>query len=142
MRDPVLTPDMYPNLKAEGYSEESLDTPFYNCIAWAAGDTRRWWWPHPNAYWPAGCPLVVSIDAFSDMFESLGYEECVSENLEIGVEKIALYALGGVPTHAARQKQDGSWTSKIGNHIDIAHTLLGLEGPRYGNVVKFFKKII
>ena len=26
----------------------------YNCIAWAAGDTRWWWWPDPNSYWPPG----------------------------------------------------------------------------------------
>jgi len=28
----------------------------YNCIAWAAGDIERFWWPSGQAYWPITFP--------------------------------------------------------------------------------------
>jgi hypothetical protein len=60
--------------------------------------------------------------------------------LESGFEKIALYALEGHPKHAARQLPDGAWSSKLGKYIDIAHSLNGLEGTVYGQVVGFLKR--
>jgi len=36
-------------------------------------------------------------------------------------EKIAIYAAGGVPTHAAKQTSDGRWKSKLGGWEDIEH---------------------
>ena len=139
MSDHVLTPAKYPNLDAQGYSEESEATRDYNCIAWALNRSDNWWWPHPDGSWPDGCPMEETIGAFEAMFTSLGYELCTSDDRENGTIKIALYANGDTPTHAARQLPNGKWTSKIGRHIDISHTLLGLEGPRYGSVVKIYR---
>ena len=36
-------------------------TVAYNCIAWAAGETQRKWWPDKMgvAYWPRGVPAGV-----------------------------------------------------------------------------------
>jgi hypothetical protein len=68
---------------------------------------------------------------------SLGYEPCVSPDLEMGVEKVALYVTNGQPSHAARQLADGGWTSKCGGLEDIRHTLEGLVGDRYGQVAMF-----
>ena len=140
MSDQVLRSNRFPNLAAGGYHIKSSETPAYNCIAWTMGDVSRWWWPHPQAYWPENCPLEESITAFEAMFVSLGYVRGDGGDFELGKEKIALYALHGSPTHAAKQMQDGSWISKIGQHKDIEHTLRGLEGPRYGQVVSFFVK--
>jgi hypothetical protein len=142
MPDPVLTPDRYPHLADEGYQPESPQTPFYNCIAWVVNDIGRWWWPHPNSYWPPGCRLENSVEAFVEMFAHLGFAECANGDVEAGFEKIALYAKFDLPTHAARQEPDGKWTSKIGQYIDMKHTLVGLEGPEYGRVAKFFRKSI
>lgn len=146
MPDPILRLDFYPNLQQEGYNQESSATPAYNCIAWAVGDDTSWWWPKLSnrsvSYWPAGCPNEETINSFQLMFRSLGYTECLTDDVEHGYEKIVLYALNGIPTHAARQDVDGKWLSKIGQYIDIRHTLRGLEGPRYGQVVKYFKKQI
>jgi len=58
------------------------------------------------------------------------------------LEKIALYALQGVPSHAARLLANGLWTSKLGADIDLSHDLSELEGPRYGQVIKIYCKTI
>jgi len=114
----------------------------YNCIAWAAQDTNAWWWPDPmlTAYWPAEIPREETVVAFCAAFQTLGYEECESAELEEGVQKIALYARGGSPTHAARQLANGRWTSKLGKGEDIQHELGDVEGELYGHVVKLFRR--
>jgi hypothetical protein len=37
---------------------------------------------------------------------------------------------------------NGTWTSKLGEWLDIAHTLRGLEGPLYGQTVAYFKRAL
>ena len=47
----------------------------------------------------------------------------------------------GAPTHAAWQRPDGRWTSKLGDNEDIIHDKLdGLAGPKYGTVTVFLKR--
>jgi hypothetical protein len=132
----------FPNLTREGYVETSPASLEYNCIAWAAGDEARWWWPDANftAFWPPDVPRAETMSAFTEAFETLGYELCENRDLEPDFVKIALYAKDGKPTHAARQLPDGQWTSKLGDYIDITHTLRGLEGPIYGGVAVFMKR--
>ena len=130
----------FPNLTRRNYVKTSERTPRYNCIAHAVGDFSRWWWPHRSYYWPSQCPLTASIDAFGMMFSCLHYSECQNDEVEHGYEKVALYALNGGPTHAARQKSNGKWSSKIGRNIDIEHALEALDGPLYGKVVKYYKR--
>src|SRR5258708_6988096 len=76
---------------------------------------------------------------FPNLFSS-GYGKSSDE----GFEKIALYSNAqGEFTHAARQKEDGIWTSKLGDWEDIEHrTLSGLSGnaPAYGSVAKILKR--
>jgi hypothetical protein len=84
---------------------------------------------------------VETLDAFFNAYAKLGYEPCDKEDLEPAYEKIALFVSStGAPTHAARQLQNGSWTSKLGPQEDIEHTLEGLEGPAYGSVVRFLRR--
>ena len=120
----------------------------YNCIAWAVGDSSRWWWPSPlpgSAYWPRGVPLEESIQAFIQAFGTKGFTPCADSSLEDGVEKIALFAnqVGGllVPTHAALQLESGEWTSKLGPLEDIMHiTSDAVNGPLYGQAVQFLSR--
>ncbi len=102
----------------------------HNCIAWAAGDTSRWWWPDAFfvAYWPPGVPREDTVAAVAPPCESLGYRECDDAGVEPEHEKVAIYAVGDQPKHAARQLPGGLWTSKLGQGVDIEHTLEGLEG--------------
>jgi hypothetical protein len=132
----------FPNLRLAGYSVTSPSDRVYNCIAWAAGISDDWWWPDPLGVstWPDSVAREETIGAFVDAFRSLGYVACDNEKLEPGYEKIALYALSGAPKHAARQLPSGLWTSKIGELEDLEHTLDGLVGTWYGQVVQILKK--
>ena len=134
-----------PNLKQEGYKITSPDTPEYNCIAWAAEDPKRWWWPDPmdNYYWPNEAPRVETVEAFIRAFETLGYITCSDSAYEKGFNKIAIYAdIRGVPTHAARQLNTGFWTSKLGGSYDIEHTYEGVTSSIYGSVAVTMKRMV
>lgn len=120
------------------YIETSPATEDYNCIAWACGDNTKWWWPDPSVYWPSGIRCDETIAAFDELFASGGAFEVTTESLEVGIVKIALFAQNGIPTHAARQLANGTWTSKLGKAIDIAHSLRELEGGNYGTVAKLY----
>ena len=99
----------------------SCATDNYNCIAWALGIQDRGLWPSEVWEWPRRIPAVVTTQEFIDVFEMFGYEICSSWIFESGCEKVILYERAGEVTHAARQLQDGMWTSKLGAGIDIVH---------------------
>lgn len=132
----------FPNLAPTGYTVISPATFVYNCIAWAAGIADDWWWPDPMGVstWPASARREETVPAFEEAFQTLGYVPGADNTLEPGFEKIALYALNGAPKHAARQIQDGRWTSKLGELEDVEHTLDGLVGTWYGSVVSILKR--
>jgi hypothetical protein len=81
------------------------------------------------------------MNAFEELFAAEGWEETLDRGVEVGFERIALYALRGIPTHACRQLENGIWTSKLGQYIDLSHELDELEGPEYGEVAKIFRKL-
>lgn len=96
----------------------------YNCIAWAAGDTHRWWQPGKPYYWPvAGWPKNdAGLGGLVKAFASLGYVDCdMDATLNLGWEKLAIYGTSQLWTHAARQLPTGLWTSKLGEGVDIEH---------------------
>lgn len=127
----------FPILRVENCRLTSPADDAYNCIAWAADDTERWWWPDPQeqAYWPTAVPRVVSVEAFESAFRTLGYADRTDATLEQGKQKIAIFVSAqGFPTHAARQLPDGWWASKLGPQIDIEHELSAIQGPAYGAV--------
>ena len=134
----------FPLLDDSNHRLTSPSTSDYNCIAWAAEEDDRWWWPSPIGlgYWPPSVPRVESCDAFLRAFETLGYVQCDNSELEDGFVKVALYVSdAGKPTHMARQLTDGTWTSKLGQSNDINHiTAEVISGPAYGNVGFFLKK--
>ena len=134
----------HPRLTSTNFAITSVQTIDYNCIAWAAGQTDRWWWPIPFFYyWPDGAPRQVTVNAFEQAFATLGFESCPDGQLEAGFEKIAIYARTGVPTHAARQLGDGRWTSKMGSEFDIEHADVNdVSGPGYGAPVTFMRRRI
>ena len=134
--------NIFPGLRGQHYEVQSPPDADYNCIAWAAGAKRSWWWPdldHEDV-WPAGVARVETLDAFRDAFATLGYATCDNEHSQAGYEKIAVFALAGVPKHATRQQSSGRWTSKIGRQQDIEHGLHDLEGEEYGSVVLVMRR--
>lgn len=140
-----LQPDDFPNLNSENHFVSSPRTRVYNCIAWAAGLNDRWLWP-TTFFWPIKTHTKESIDSFVDYFESLDFRECDDSDLEKNYEKIALFAQENkkgrlVPTHAARQLDNGHWTSKMGEDVDIIHQAVdNVSGPADGNPIKFMKR--
>lgn len=127
---------LFPELHGVPYEITSPAEPDYNCIAWAAGDDSRWW--EPDAFglyhWPNGVPRQYTLEAYAEAFSQLGFEACESPDLERGWERVALFANADrVPTHAARQLSDGTWTSKLGKLDDIKHPELNhVSGATYG----------
>jgi hypothetical protein len=135
-----MSPDnSFPNLSSSQFeitSDFSLD---YNCIAWAAGDISRWWWPATGDYWPID-DNSAAVDSFARAFATIGYGPADDNSLEAGYEKVALFAKEARVTHAARQLANGRWTSKLGSDVDIEHELHGIEGQVYGTVVRLLRR--
>jgi hypothetical protein len=134
--------EVFPGLRGQPYQVTSPRDDDYNCIAWAAGDNRNWWWPDEDQEdtWPAGVDRAETVSAFRDAFATLGYVLYDHDQLEEGYEKVALFALLGAPKHAARQLRSGRWTSKLGPMEDIEHGLHDLTGMAYGSVVMVMKR--
>lgn len=135
---------VFPALR-DDYRKTSPQDVAYNCIAWAAKDTARWWWPVHGYWWPVGAPANRSVSAFIVAFGRLGYQSCSNGSLEEGFEKVAIYAdSSGDVQHMARQLPDtGRWTSKLGIAEDIQHTTPAeLEGDCYGAVVQYMRRPI
>ncbi len=134
---------VFPNLNPAEDRVVSPETADYNCIAWAAEVEDRWWWPDPmeQEYWPPGVPRESTLQAFEAAYGTLGYSRCSQNHFEPGFQKIAIYAKGGVPQHAARQLPDGRWTSKLGELHDIEHVnLAGVESAAYGKVALILRR--
>ena len=116
----------------------------YNCIAWAACDTTRWWWPDTTwgiGYWPRNVPREETLRAFELAYQTIGYRRCPTGDLESGFEKMAVFVdAAGTPAHAARQLANGTWTSKCGENVDIEHELDAVGGGTYGEVALFMKR--
>jgi hypothetical protein len=135
----------FPNLATTEYCVTSPHTAKYNCFAWAAGQDDRWWDTLESEsfyYWMSGVPNELTISAFIQAYETLGYLPCKNSELEAGFEKIALYVLDGDVSHAARQLPTGRWTSKLGRWEDIEHELGGLVGELYGSVQQLLRRSI
>ena len=127
---------LLPNLAGSGYEITNEASEEYNCIAWALGATTPWWgYQNPGDYWPPTLPRNQEIGTLMRLFASQRFSLCEDDTPEPGYDKIALYAFVGQFTHAARQLNDGRWTSKLGIREVITHpSLANLEDGIYGSV--------
>jgi hypothetical protein len=138
--------EIFPNLAAAGYTPKSEKSAVYNCIAYAAGDDSRRWAGYRDVdyFWPEGAEEGLTLSALTSAFQILGYAICDSASLEPGFEKVVLYVdKDGLWTHAAKQTDDGQWTSKLGNLEDIVHrTPEAVAGPdpAYGDVACYMRR--
>lgn len=117
----------------------------YNCFAWAAGDITHVWSPSSigsGVYWPTGIVALPSMSGVIAAYNACGFAVCEASELEPGFEKIAIFTdAAGEPTHAARQLATGSWTSKLGDHVDIEHDdVAAVGGLMYGEPRVFMKR--
>jgi len=132
---------LFPHLRPERYEVTSDKSTEYNCVAWAAGKEDDKWWPYEGYYWPVE-KRDESKESFVKAFESLGYEVCANGELEVGYQKVVIYAGIFSAKHMARQLPSGKWTSKMGEvWEDIQHDSVGdLAGVEYGKPAVFLKK--
>ncbi len=125
--------DIFPNLSGSGYQITSPASLRYNCVAWALEITDQWW--SHDREWLDSIPRSLEAWALTQLFEAFGYAICHIHEREAGYEKVALYALDGQWQHAARQLEDGRWTSKLGPFEDITHpSPQDLTGEVYGDM--------
>lgn len=138
--------DRFPTLAGDGYEITSSPDDTYNCVAWVARDLCRWWHPGDidGFYWPRELDDGDSLSDYVALFEYLGFEACTEGSLVSGYEKIAVYGRDNEFEHVAFQREDGSWSSKLGELSDIAHPLersLQGDGPfEYSPVALFMRR--
>lgn len=137
---------LFPHLGATDYEITSPENPQYNCIAWAFGETDRWWQYDATTslgiktYWPsesADLPPGDTVEEMVKVFELLGFKTTRNRGLRRGLEKVAIYGTAdGQFGHVARQIESGKWSSKLGELHDIEHEIPEvLECEAYGTVV-------
>jgi hypothetical protein len=142
--------DRFPALRADSFRITSQKDDKYNCVAWIARDTSKWWEPAVDGYyWPRNID-PDDLDPDDDLneymrtFSELGFVECGSGELEAGVEKIAIFASDSSFEHVAYQAPDGLWSSKLGILNDIRHNspddLVGPPPGAYANVTTFMAR--
>jgi len=133
----------FPRLSNTDFRVTSDPDDQYNCIAWAAGSCTEWWWPAEFKYWPAGVPREVTIEAFVQAFETVGFTVCANPDAVNGFEKIVIFVKSGRPTHAAFLIPGGTWWgSKLGRSHDIEHrTPHGVGGAAYGEPTVFMQRV-
>ena len=134
----------FPNIQASALIT-SPKTETYNCIAYAAGDMKRWWWPDAMGmqYWPPGVLRLPTLPVFQMAFESIGFQLCADDGFVQDREKIAIFHLNNQPTHAAKLIGEGLWSSKLGKWFDISHskTCLDHNAPQsYGTIAYFMER--
>ncbi len=128
-------------LEGWDYEVTSDNTFDYNCIAYAADENFRWWWPSDghDTYWPESAPCEVTREAFVLAYASIGYHLCEDGGYDPAYEKIVLYFMDDAPTHAAKQIDATYWTSKLGGYHDIRHPLRALD-HEYGEPAVFMRR--
>lgn len=148
MRDCSWVSSVFEQIKSSDFQCQSDRDIRYNCIAWAAGRTDKFWWPldERGYWWPEGLRKEgigeETVENFIEAFATQGYKVCRNGRLSRRYEKIVLYVnSNGNPTHAARLLQNGIWSSKLGEDEDIEHKNLEcLEGRGYGKAHTFLKR--
>lgn len=117
----------------------------YNCVAWACGDTNRWWWPWPEGdppgFWPGDGSADDGVEDAVLMFEGQGYVCCAPEAADAHDDVIVLYASANRLRHVARRTLDGWWASKLGALNDIEHeTLDAVASPYCGSPLRWMRR--
>jgi hypothetical protein len=81
---------IFPALRSQPYQITSPINLRYNCVAFAAGDIQRWWWPDEAGEdaWPETVARAETVECFRDAFATLGYAVCANDVHEPGYERL------------------------------------------------------
>lgn len=136
-----ITARDYPFLGSD-YEVLAPSTRMYNCIAHALGIHNRWINPQTG---PARARLAWADRTFG----KVGYTRLPTLDASPAprFQKVALYGYtnrdGSIREvrHAALQRADGTWTSKLGGDALIRHRdHLGVAGPSYGHLIAVYAR--
>jgi len=132
----------FPQLASEDYEIVGDPTDQYNCIAYAAGDTSRWWEHNENYHWPDHASRSNSMESLKQVFLGLGFQPCANDSgVEGGYQKVVLYEQEGSWAHAAIQMPNGRWRSKIGRGPVIEHqSPQSLSSGIYGEPTTYMRR--
>lgn len=141
--DVAFLESVFPGLSLTAHSRTSDSSPDYNCLAWAIGETHRWWESYnlPGYHWPNGIKGDGSVKSVIKALRLSGFVRCKDGTIEEQFEKLAIYGESGEFMHIARQLADGKWTSKFGKSIDMSHDNAEcLCGDEYGAVEAYMRR--
>lgn len=128
---------LFPRLKADSYCVTGPKTPTYNCIAWSIGSTSKWVWDDVDA---AGNKNgTVEYSDFDAFYGARGLTPVIGKTPANPL--IALYGTSSEPKHAALKTGAacGSFESKLGANVRIAHSPVDLEGgSSYGDINRYY----
>jgi hypothetical protein len=130
----------FPGLVPGDWCVLKAPTPTYNCYAWSISDTTQWIDTQVDSVYgdKDGKLSFADFDAYYEKTE--GFLPQAAPNSDT---KVALFAKGSAPQHAARTASVDScgavpFTSKLGKGPLIAHDLYQLEGSVYGKVARYY----
>ena len=90
-----LFPNLPPNYNYELLSKN--DGLQFNCVSYSLDIFDNWIWT--NEFWPY--PTVQrnpNIESYIKLYEYYGFKLCYDQNIETNYNKVAFYALNGIPT--------------------------------------------
>src|SRR4051812_30514535 len=131
----------YP-LLGQRYEVLAPSSDRYNCIAHSLGLHDRWIAPRTT---PGPNPLA----GMDKLYAKYGYtrQPTLDTSLQSDAIKVAVYGYvrpNGVVRevrHAALQRVDGTWTSKLGHNALIRHPkVASVSGPSYGRLVAVYAR--
>lgn len=133
----------FPNIIGKSFKIFKSNNRF-NCVSFTLDIFDCYIWTN-ESQWPYNkIPRNSGIDGFKNLYKLYDYIECDSDAYEVGYEKVAFYAKGDIPQHAA--KQFGNiWRSKLGPGCIIEHKLEWLCGyteDAYGEISFIMKRKI
>lgn len=139
----------YPNIKT-GENFKILDPNDnydYNCVAYTLGSKKytiypviahQWIWPFDVS---EDDSKNLNIGNFLEFYKLFGYNLCRNSSYEPDFNKIALYTYNATYfVHAAIQKDDKWWISKMGENELFEHTLDALFNDNISRKVYFVKR--
>lgn len=134
----VIAKRYFPKLiLGENFQLTSCKTDDYNCIAWSLGIDDEWKQVYENNLGVRDCNKYI------ELFKESGFIVIENSNFEEGILKIAIFYEASTNhfKHVARQINNNSWTSKLGEWEDIQHnTPEDLLGDSYGDTLIFMCK--
>ena len=130
----------FPELVSGDWCVIEPSTTTYNCFAWTVANTTQWIESQIDSQYGNndGNYSFSDFDAFYRQTQGLSPQTAPDSST-----MVALFAIGGVPQHAALTagaQACGSipFTSKLGPGPLIAHDLYQLEGSEYGRAARYY----